>query len=216
MHGLCHYTTPKSRYWQNHFLLRLRSLVCRLSRPDLKENLYSFSLICFIHRINAVQHQLLFSWVKDVCLGPQMTCSPLTECSLGVWSWSSNTLATWCKEPTHWKRLWCLERLRAEKGATEDEMVGWYDWLNGHEFEQTPGDSKEQGSLACCSLLGCKVSDMTEWLNNNNTGCVSMGIWNGLEIGSQNNPDSEGPTQLWWSLPCPGGCGLVVDLGLES
>ena len=28
-----------------------------------------------------------------------------------------------------------------EKGATEDEMVGWHHWLNGHEFEQTPGDS---------------------------------------------------------------------------
>ena len=29
------------------------------------------------------------------------------------WSWSSNTLATWCNEPTHWKRPWCWERLRA-------------------------------------------------------------------------------------------------------
>ena len=38
-----------------------------------------------------------------------------------------------------------------EKGATEDEMVGWHRQFNGHEFEQTLGDSKEQGSLACCS-----------------------------------------------------------------
>ena len=29
-----------------------------------------------------------------------------------------------------------------EKGATEDEMVGWHHWLSGHEFEQTPGDSE--------------------------------------------------------------------------
>ena len=36
-----------------------------------------------------------------------------------------------------------------EKGVTEDEMVGWHHWLNGHEFEQTQGDSEEQGSLAC-------------------------------------------------------------------
>ena len=36
-----------------------------------------------------------------------------------------------------------------EKGKTEDEMVGWHHWLNGHEFEQTLGDSEEQGSLAC-------------------------------------------------------------------
>ena len=34
-----------------------------------------------------------------------------------------------------------------EKGMTEDEMVGWHHRFNGHEFEQTPGDSKGQGSL---------------------------------------------------------------------
>ena len=38
-----------------------------------------------------------------------------------------------------------------EKGMTEDEVVGWHHWLNGHEFEQAPGDSEGQGSLACCS-----------------------------------------------------------------
>ena len=43
------------------------------------------------------------------------------------WSWNSNTLATWCKELTHWKRPWCWERLRAGgEGTTEDEMVGWH------------------------------------------------------------------------------------------
>ena len=34
-----------------------------------------------------------------------------------------------------------------EKGLTEDEMVGWHHWLDGHEFEQAPGDSERQGSL---------------------------------------------------------------------
>ena len=34
-----------------------------------------------------------------------------------------------------------------EKGATEDEMVGWPHWLDGREFEQTLGDSGGQGSL---------------------------------------------------------------------
>ena len=38
-----------------------------------------------------------------------------------------------------------------EKGMTEDEMVGWYHQLNGHEFEQTLEDSDGQGSLVCCS-----------------------------------------------------------------
>ena len=55
-----------------------------------------------------------------------------------------------------------------EKQTTEDEMVGWHHWLNGHEFEQTPGDSEGQGSLVCCSPWGCKQLNMTEWLNNNN------------------------------------------------
>jgi len=34
-----------------------------------------------------------------------------------------------------------------EKEAAEDEIVGWHLWLNGHEFEQIPGDSEGQGSL---------------------------------------------------------------------
>ena len=55
-----------------------------------------------------------------------------------------------------------------EKGATEDEMVGWHHRLNGHEFEQTPENSEGQGSLVCCSPWGCKQSDMTEQLNDNN------------------------------------------------
>ena len=38
-----------------------------------------------------------------------------------------------------------------EKGMTEDEMVGWHHWLNGHEFGQAPGDSEVHGRLACCS-----------------------------------------------------------------
>ena len=48
-----------------------------------------------------------------------------------------------------------------EKGATEDETAGWHHRLNGHEFEQTPGDSKGQGSLACCSQRSHKELDMT-------------------------------------------------------
>ena len=49
---------------------------------------------------------------------------------------------------------------------TEDEMGGWHHRLNGHEFEQTPGDSEGQESLACCKPWGCKELDMTQQLNN--------------------------------------------------
>ena len=48
---------------------------------------------------------------------------------------------------------------------TEDEMVGWHHQLNGHESEYTPGVDDGQGGLVCCSLWGCKESDMTERLN---------------------------------------------------
>ena len=48
---------------------------------------------------------------------------------------------------------------------TEDEMVRWLHRLNAHDFEQAPGDSDGQESLACCSPWGCKESDTTERLN---------------------------------------------------
>ena len=50
-------------------------------------------------------------------------------------------------------------RRQAEKGTTEDEMVGWHHQLNGHEFEQALGVSDGQGSPVCCS----------PWLKKNRT-----------------------------------------------
>ena len=50
---------------------------------------------------------------------------------------------------------------------TDDEMVGWHHRLNGHQFEQTLGDSEGLGSLACCSPWCLKELDMSERLNNN-------------------------------------------------
>ena len=46
-----------------------------------------------------------------------------------------------------------------KKWVAEDEMVGWYHWLNGHEFEQILGDSEGQGGLTCCSARDRKESD---------------------------------------------------------
>ena len=58
------------------------------------------------------------------------------------------------------------DRRQEEKGVTEDEMVGWHHWLNGREFDQTPGAGEGQGSLECCHPWGRKESNMTEQLNN--------------------------------------------------
>ena len=46
---------------------------------------------------------------------------------------------------------------------TEDEMVGWHQQLNGHEFEQDPGDGEGQGSPACCSLGLQSRARLSDW-----------------------------------------------------
>ena len=69
------------------------------------------------------------------------------------WSWCSSTLATICEEPAHWERSWCWERLKAGEGGNRGRD-GWMASL-------TLGDSKEQGSLVCCSAWSCKESDTT-------------------------------------------------------
>ena len=53
-----------------------------------------------------------------------------------------------------------------EKGTTEDELVGWHHWHDGHEFEQAPGVGDGQGGLACCSPWSHKELDTTEQLND--------------------------------------------------
>ena len=116
------------------------------------------------------------------------------------WSWSSNTLATWCEEPTHWKTDWCWERL----GAAEDEMVGWHPWLNAHEFEQTLGDSEGLGSLACWSPCGSKELDMTEQQNNNSCkNTTSVKVQNMAPYTASGNLWSE---LCYYSLPFPEYC----------
>ena len=67
--------------------------------------------------------------------------------------WSSD-LKNWLteKDGDAWKD-WRQE----EKGTTEDKMVGWHHWLNGHEFEQTPGVGDGQGSLVLQSMGSQRV-----------------------------------------------------------
>ena len=81
------------------------------------------------------------------------------------WSWSSNTLATWYKS-------WLFGKVpdagedwgHEEKGATEDEVVGWHCRLDGHDLGHTLRDSEEQGSLVCYSPWGCKETQLSDWI----------------------------------------------------
>ena len=52
-----------------------------------------------------------------------------------------------------------------EKRVTEDNMVVWHHWCNGHELGQTPGDGEGHGSLVCCSPWGREELDTNWWLN---------------------------------------------------
>ena len=77
-----------------------------------------------------------------------------------------------------------------EKGTTEDEMAGWYHWLDGHEFGWTLGVGDGQGGLACCNSWVCKELDMAEQVNwtelnwcflrptlPHTPGCLALGEW---------------------------------------
>ena len=75
------------------------------------------------------------------------------------WPPDAKSLLIW-KDPDAGKD-WRQE----EKRMTEDEVVGWHHWLDGHEFEQSPGVGDAQGSLTCCSPLDHKELDTTERLN---------------------------------------------------
>ena len=72
------------------------------------------------------------------------------------WSWSSNTLSTWCKEPTHWKTPWCWERLTARGEGDNRGWDGWvasltqwtWVWANSRRRWRTgkPGMAQSMGS----------------------------------------------------------------------
>ena len=74
------------------------------------------------------------------------------------WRWSSNALATWCEEPTHWKRPWCWKRFRAGGEWVEWGCDGWmasltqwtWIWANSRRWWWT-------GKLACCTPWSCRV-----------------------------------------------------------
>ena len=79
--------------------------------------------------------------------------------------YTHNTLATWCKELTHWKRPWCWERLKAGGEGDNRGKDGWMAPLT--QWTWVWASSKRWWNLAHCSSWGCKESDMTQRLNNN-------------------------------------------------
>ena len=101
---------------------------------------------------------------------------------------------------------------------TEDEMVGWHHWLNGHGFEHAVGDDDGQGGLACCSSWGHKELDRTEWLNNSNNietyglqDWVASGQITNRE-GTQPHPSADNCIKVSFSMSLPTRASLVAQL----
>ena len=92
------------------------------------------------------------------------------------WSWSSNTLATWCEELTHLRRPWCWERLRAGGEGDDRGWDGWmasptqwtWVWVNSGSWQWTgkPGVLQSMGSQRVRYDWATELN-WTEQLNNN-------------------------------------------------
>ena len=101
------------------------------------------------------------------------------------WCWCSNTLSTWCKEPTHWKRLWCWERLRVREG--DNRKVRWlYGIINSMDMRLS-----KLGKIVknvCTAVLG--VAKSWKGLNNNSS----------LSFEFLKNLSSSFPNYLSWRI----------------
>ena len=183
-------------YWKTIALTR-RTFVGKVT--SLLFNMLSRLVIAFLPRSKHLNFKI-FGAPKNVVLLEKTLESPL-DCKeiqpvhpKGNQSWifigrteaEAETPILWPPDVKNWligKRPDAGKDWRwEEKGMTEDEMVGWYHWLDAHEFEYAPGFGDGQGSLACCSPRSRKETDMTEWLNW--TKPKSWSVWLLLLFGS--------------------------------
>ena len=91
------------------------------------------------------------------------------------WCWSSNTLATWCKGLTHWKRPWCWERLRA--GGDGDDRMRWLDGITDSmamNLGKLQEMVRDREAWVQPSPWGRPELDTTRWWNNKNKGDSSV------------------------------------------
>ena len=129
-------------YTLNHYVLFFRAQV--LPRPFDSSNMLVFVPFIFLPYLISLLWNSRTELLSSIFVGLQGDpTSPFWRKSVlnihwkdWCWSWSSNTLTTWCEEPIHLKRPWCWESLKVGgEGSTEGEMVGWHHPRNGHEFE---------------------------------------------------------------------------------
>ena len=149
----------KRTYTNNNFAGRLLGGRLQLMWSIHSEHTCTGSCSCApVARINSAPTKVFLSWLRTPggwWLLRKMHFSPTQD-----WDEPKVRQSFTLNQPDV-GRDWGQE----EKGMTEDEMAGWYHWLDGRESEWTPGVGDGQGGLACCDSRGRKASDMTDWLN---------------------------------------------------
>ena len=129
------------------------------------EEYWQLNITTLMRTVTLMMMILMTLYVIITCRGEIYNNNNSSHWKNWCWSWSPGTLATWCKELTHWKRRWCSERLKVGgEGTTDNEMVRWHHQLDGHEFEQAMWVGDGQEGLAFCSPWNCS-QDMIEQLN---------------------------------------------------
>ena len=130
-----------------------------------------WTVACQTHLFSTISQSLLkFMSIESVILSNYLILFHplllLPSIFPSIWVFSSKKTLQW-KGSSH-QVAWVLAIHTHTHTHTHTHMVGWHHWLNEHEFEQALGNGEGQGSLVCCSPWGCKASDTTERLNNNN------------------------------------------------
>ena len=104
-------------------------------------------------------------------------------------------MAVWCEELTSWKRRWCWAGWgqEEEKGTTEDEMVGWYHWLNGLKFEQAQELVMDREAWHVASTGSQRVGH--NWVGTHfhfSLSCIGEGNGNPLQCSCLESPRDGG------------------------
>ena len=136
-----HYTLcPWKKSYDKHRILKSRDITFLTKFCIVKTAFSNGYVWCESWTIKRAEHWRMMLWNCGAgedsweSLGQQgdQTSQSWRKSTLNIhwknwcWNWSSNTLATWCKELTHWKRSWCWEKLKAKR---EVGGRGWDGWM---------------------------------------------------------------------------------------
>ena len=147
---------PSSNEWEFqlfHILQHLLLSIFNLNYKHLSGCEVAFELWCWRRLLGITWTASRSNQSKGNQISPMLKEKSTLNIHCKDWCWSSNTLATRCKEPTHGKRPWCWERLKVKGEGGDREWDGWmasptqwtWVWANS---------GKGQGSLVCCQPMG--------------------------------------------------------------